>query len=125
MNSNNNKASILIDFKTYFPYKFCISDWSKDETYPNGFRYKILSVQNAEQDLFEFVLILEEPNQYKTEMERLKISKKKAIDRTMKIFTNGLKEEHGITFEMLNLSNIKNEYDFDKKVKECGWYEWN
>jgi len=117
------EALISLDFSKSFPYKYWISTWAKDESYPKGFRYKLLTVHNEHEDMIEMVLVLEEPGGLKNEMERMKVSPS-AADRTCAIFTDGLAETHGIQFEELDMAGLRSEEEFEKRVTEAGWYKW-
>jgi hypothetical protein len=73
--------------------------------------------------MIHMVLVLEEPGGIKTEMESLQMSPS-AADRTCAIFTDGLRDEHGITFGELDLSEVRSADEFEQKVTKAGWYEW-
>ncbi len=122
-NKDIPEALVSMDFSQTFPHKYWISTWSKDESFPKGFRYKILTVHDEQEDMIEIVLALEEPGGLKNEMERMNVSPS-AADRTCAIFTDGLAEEHGIQFEELDLSEVRSEEEFERRVTEAGWYEW-
>ena len=111
---------VTIDFRTRFPHKYWVSSWSKDEQYPQGFRYKLLSVRPEPDGLIELVVVLEEASGTKSEMTRLDVSPS-ALDRTAATFTEGLSEEHGIDFSELDLSKVCSEREFERRVKEAGW----
>jgi hypothetical protein len=91
-------AFLRFDFESWYPYKFWVSSWSSDESYPEGFRYKILSGVNSETNAVKLVLLLEEANGDKTEMKRLEADLKKA-DGVAKIFVDGLSESYELDFE--------------------------
>jgi hypothetical protein len=113
-------AIVTIDFRTRFPHKYWVSSWSKDEQYPQGFRYKLLSVRPEPDGLIELVVVLEEASGAKTEMKRLDVSPS-ALDRTAATFTEGLGEEYDIEFTELDLTKVRTEREFERRVKEAGW----
>lgn len=113
-------AIVTIDFRTRFPHKHWVSSWSKDEQYPQGFRYKLLSVRPEPGGLIELVVVLEDASGAKTEMSRLDVSPF-ALDRTAATFTEGLGEEYDIDFTELDLTMVRSEPEFERRVKEAGW----
>ncbi len=117
------EALVSVDFNATFPHKYWISDWSKDQSYPKGFRYKLLTVHHEEDDMIEMVVVLEQPGGLKDEMERMKISSSAAA-RTCAIFVDGLAKEYGIEFEELDLSAVRSAQDFERSITDAGWYEW-
>ena len=113
-------ALVTIDFRTRFPHKYWVSSWSKDDQYPQGFRYKLLSVRPEPDGLIELVVVLEDASGAKTEMSRLDVSPS-ALDRTAATFTDGLGEEYDIDFTELDLTMVRSEREFERRVKEAGW----
>jgi hypothetical protein len=73
-------AFVSLDFKSWYPYKFWVSSWGADESYPDGFRYKVLSSYNPEAEVVDLVLLLEEKNGDKTEMKHVEANLDKADD---------------------------------------------
>ncbi len=43
-NGMDEGAYVSLDFKSQYPYKFWVSSWGEDESYPDGFHYKLLFV---------------------------------------------------------------------------------
>ena len=121
--SESISGVVVVDFASHFPHKFWISTWAKDEQYPEGFRYKLLSVRPATEGLIEFVVLLEQSSGEKSEMTRLDISPS-AFDRTANTFISGLAEEYEIEFEELDCSKIETEHQFCNVVRAAGWQEW-
>jgi hypothetical protein len=114
-------AFVSIDFRKRFPHKYWVSSWSKDEQYPRGFRYKLLSVRPEPDGLIELVVVLEEASGAKSELKRLDVSPS-ALDRTAATFTDGLSEEYKIDFTELDLTKVRSESEFERCVKEAGWH---
>ena len=113
---------VTIDFQDNFPHKFWISNWSRDESYPNGFRYKILSVRNRQTDYIEFLVVLEERSGYKTEMHHADV-RSQAFPRISEIFVEGLRDEHNLDFQEQDFSETKTSEEFDVAIKAFGWKE--
>lgn len=111
-----------LDFVTRYPHKYWISDWTKDEAYPDGFRYKLLSVRPEPEEFIELLLVLEQPGGLKTVMEHLDVSPSR-FDRTAQTFVEGLTEAYGLGFELLDLSATRTFEDFERVVTQAGWYE--
>src|SRR5262249_38634811 len=93
-NTHAPEAIVTLDFEARFPHRFWISTWANGEHYPNGYRYKLLSMRPEPEGLIEFVVVLEERGGTKTEMKRLELSPS-AFDRAAAIFVEGLSEEYG------------------------------
>jgi hypothetical protein len=121
--SDSNVGIVVFDFVTRFPHKFWVSSWAKDDQYPDGFRYKLISVRPEPDGLIELLVLLEEKSGDKTEMTSLEVSPS-ALDRTANTFTEGLAEEYALEFEELDLSNTRSEQQFHAKVVEAGWHHW-
>jgi hypothetical protein len=111
---------IKIDFARYFPHKFWISNWEADAIYPDGFRYKLLSVRDEKQHSAELVLLLEQRDGAKEEMHRVQV-KLHALEGYARVFWEGLEEEHGIEFEEQDFSAVRTVEEFDQAVTEYGW----
>jgi hypothetical protein len=118
-----NEAILTFDFVHIFPYKFWISAWSKDQNFPSGFRYKLLSSCNISTRLFELVIVLEKQRGNKKIMKHLEVSET-AIDRTCAIFVDGLSEAYDLDFEAIDLSNVSTSESFERVVRTHGWTEW-
>jgi len=112
-------AFISLDFKSWYPYKLWVSFWSADESYPDGFRYKLLSSYNPETETVDLVLLLEEKNGEKTEMKHLEASIEKA-DGVARVFVNGLSESYELVFEEQDYSKAKTAEDFERLFLEYG-----
>jgi hypothetical protein len=120
---HTSEAVTTIDFVTRYPHKYWISDSAKDGTYPEGFRYKVLSVHPEPEGLIELVLALEQPGGHKTVMKHMDVSPS-AFDRTVQIFVEGLAEEYGLDFESLDLSAIRTFDEYERVVTQAGWHEF-
>src|SRR5262245_38724075 len=106
------QALISIDFRDTFPHKFWISTWSKDDSYPMGFRYKLLSVRDNRSDYIELIIVLEEPGGYKTEMKRIDV-KISTFDDVAWGFVRGFEETYGIEFQAQDFSEVKTKEEYD------------
>ena len=116
-------ALTTLDFVTHYPHKYWISNWAKDDAYPAGFRYKLLSVRPEPDDLIELMLVLEQPGGQKMVMKHLDVSPS-AFDRTAQTFVEGLSEAYGLDFELLDLSSVRTSEEFERVVSEAGWHEF-
>ena len=119
---HTSETLTTLDFVRRFPHKYLISNWAKDDTYPDGFRYKLLSVRPEPDDFIELLLVLEQPGGEKTVMKHLDVAPS-AFDRTAQTFVEGLTEAYGLDFEQLDLSAIRASEEFDRVVTEAGWHE--
>jgi hypothetical protein len=121
--NNTSEPLTTLDFVTRYPHKYWISNWAKDDAYPAGFRYKLLSVRAEPDDLIELMLVLEQPGGQKTVMKHLDVLPS-AFDRTAQTFVEGLAEAYGLDFELLDLSSVRASEEFERVVSEAGWHEF-
>ena len=118
--SSGQPGIVKLDFARYFPHKFWISDWSEDDEYPEGFRYKVLGVRDEEEQAVELVLLLEERNGSKQEVHRALV-KVAAADGYARVFVDGLEEEHGLDFEEQDFTAVRTAEEFDRAAAAYGW----
>lgn len=111
---------IRIDFARHFPHKFWISDWSEDESYPDGFRYKLLGVRDEREQVVELVLLLEERSGEKQEMHRAQ-AKLAAADGYARVFVNGLAKKFALDFEEQDFTAVRTPEEFERGVAAYGW----
>lgn len=111
---------VKIDFARHFPHKFWISEWSEDDSYPNGFRYKLLGVRDEAKQLVELVLLIEEKSGDKEEMHRAQV-KLGSADGYARIFIDGLEKEHGLEFEEQDFTAVRTAEAFEQAVAGYGW----
>jgi hypothetical protein len=113
-------AFVNFDFSRWFPHAFWVSEWKEDQSYPDGYRYKVLSVRDVVDDRAEVVVVLEERNGNKTEMARV-AGPLTGVRGMATHFTDGLGRRFGLIFEEQDFSAIRDEDEFYVKAKECGW----
>ena len=113
---------LSFDFDTRFPHRFWISDWTSDASYPDGFRYKLLSGRDTASDDIEFLIVVEAVNGAKTILKHYDVTAS-AFDRTARTFVEGLAEEHRLDFRLLDLSEVRTPEEFERRVTEAGWRE--
>ena len=119
-NSSEQAGFIKIDFARHFPHKFWVSNWSEDDTYPDGFRYKLLGVRDEIVEVVELVVLLEETNGDKEEMHRAQVEIA-AADGYASVFLDGLAEAHHLDFEEQDFTAVRTFEEFDKLVTSYGW----
>lgn len=118
------EAFVTFDFASLFPHRFWVSNWSKDEEYPGGFRYKLLSVRDEKKDKIILVTVLEELDGCKTEMGRMVASPVSAFDPLIKEHVADMEKTFGIKFEESHLSYVRTEEEFDEVSHDEGWRDW-
>ena len=111
---------IKLDFVRFYPHKFWISDWAEDETYPDGFRYKVLSARDENASTVEIVLLLQARDGTKEEMHRAAVNLA-AVDRYTRVFVEGLQSQYGIEFEEQDFSKVRSAEEFEQSVAAYGW----
>jgi len=117
------QALISFDFRDTFPHKFWISTWSKDDSYPMGFRYKLLSVRDNRSDYIELVVALEEHGGYKTEMKRMDV-KISSFDDVAWGFVRGFEKTYGIEFQAQDFSEVKTKEEYDDLSDKMTSHPW-
>ena len=113
-------ALITLDFVRRFPHRFWISQWTSDEHYPDGYRYKVLSARTEPEGPIELVVVLEERSGDKTELKRIDVSRD-AFDRTAEIFLSGLEETYDLDFEEVDCTAVRHAEQFERMVAAAGW----
>jgi len=111
---------VRFDFLTLFPHRFWISNWASDEEYLSGYRYKVLSVRQEPEGLIELVVLIENSSGAKKEMTRLKVSAS-LLDRSGQKLVDQIAGLHGLDFEMIDLSDVRTEDEFVRRVDQAGW----
>ena len=116
------ESAAAIDFETWFPHKAWLSSWSKDELYPQGFRYKLLAMRPEPRGLLEMMLVLEDGAGSHKEEARVHVTAH-AVDARATTFTEDLGNHYGITFKTFDLSQVRTEDELLDRLKAVGWYE--
>ena len=110
-----------LDFERVFPHKFWISTWARDESYPKGFRYKLLSARHEPGGPIELVILLEEPDGSKTEVKRYDVDREE-LDQVARTFTEGFTESYSVQFELHDFSSITEPGEFERAAEQAGWH---
>jgi hypothetical protein len=116
----NEGGLLTLDFIRTYPHKMWISDWSSDEQYPEGFRYKILSARIVPDNVFELLIVIQQRNGEKEILKNLEVDES-AFDRVSSVFVNGLRDEYSLDFEAQNFTTCRRMADFDAKSVQYGW----
>jgi hypothetical protein len=120
----SGQAYITVNFAETFPYYFWISTWQKDEFYPDGFRYKMLSSWRPASNEFEAVLLCEARNGDKSEMKSYAGPVGDAALSQLRRLLSGMEETFGIEFEEQDLSAIRDPAAFEAAVCSLGWNDY-
>jgi hypothetical protein len=121
--TETQEAFLSFDFARTFPHKFWTSNWKTDSTYPEGFRYKVLSARQEPAKIGELVVVLEERRGTESEMIRM-TNPLADFDELAAAFVGGLASEHGLDFELVDCSNVHDLTEFHRRVKAAGWHDW-
>jgi hypothetical protein len=54
-----DNAFLTFDFRRIFPHKAWIS-WAADDTYPAGFRYKLIAARHEDEESIELLIVLQQ-----------------------------------------------------------------
>ena len=123
MPEDEQDAIVSIDFSRTFPHKYWISNWSSDESYPQGFRYKLMSIRMEPENKVQFVILLQEKNGDKHEFSRTTYSSLDFFERASLSMVNGLESEFQIDFELQDFSKIRTEHEFAELAAQFGWLD--
>jgi hypothetical protein len=108
-----------LDFERTFPHVFWTSSWCTDDEYPNGFRYNVLSIRIEPAGHFEVVLLHETREGGKTEMKHWSLPAA-SFGASAEII-GMLEEEFGVTFERVDMSQVRTCEEFEARAKQMGW----
>jgi hypothetical protein len=118
--ASTGEAFVSIDFDIWFPHKFWVSDWVADDAYPDGFRYKILSVRNEKESYVNLVLIMQQRNGEKIERTNIDINLS-GFDGYVNSFIPGLEETFGIDFQEFDMTAIRDDTAYEEFCHQNGW----
>jgi hypothetical protein len=108
-----------LDFVRTFPHLFWTSGWGHDQEFPNGFRYKVLSVREEPSGDFQIALIRELRDGTKEEMQRFSAPHDKfaASEDLIRM----LEQDLAIKFDRVDLSAVRTFEEFQAKSRAIGW----
>jgi hypothetical protein len=113
-------AFVSFDFEHIYPYKFWVSQWMEDEAYPQGFRYKILSVRDQRAQRFELVILLEERGGSKSEMARVS-GPMGGVENVAADSRQFLEKRFGLDFDEQDYTAARTLEEFDALTVKHGW----
>jgi hypothetical protein len=119
-NSDIGPALTNYDFERFFPHKSWVSAWAKDETYPAGYCYKILSVRDEVDGHVELVLIRAYRDGTKDELHRARV-RVAVADDAAGVFSRGLAQKFGLTFEEQDYRAARSLEQFHVLTQKYGW----
>jgi hypothetical protein len=110
---------VYFDFKHTYPHVLWSSGWGQDSEFPEGFRYKVFSVRLEPSGEFDVVLIQELKDGSKKEMLRWSVPSDK-VDPSADVIQK-LEEQFGVTFERVDMSNVRTCEEFEARARQVGW----
>lgn len=122
MTNQDAGALVSFDFIQSFPHKTWISTWSSDESYPGGFRYKLISARHENLAEVELIVLLQQRNGEKEVLKHLDIALS-SFESIANTFLEGLAEEHGLAFEVQDFSACRTSESFEGLAKQFGWVD--
>jgi hypothetical protein len=111
---------VVFDFEDTLPYKFWVSTWGSDASFPDGYCYKLLSVRDVKQGLVQFVLLREEREDAKSEQMRHTIKAAKA-DEAAAHLIGGLSRKFAISFQEQDFSKVRTFEEYQALAVSYGW----
>lgn len=110
---------VNVDFTNTFPHVFWTSGWAHDEEFPDGFRYKVLSIRHASKGDFEVVVLREIQSGEKLELQRWAVPPDEfnASDELIRM----LEDAFAVKFERVDLSTVTTFEAFEAHSRQLGW----
>lgn len=118
--SDDNTPLVQFDFEDVFPFKFWVSNWQRDGSHPDGFRYKLLSVRHRSEEIIELVLAREEADGTKTEVMRHPIDESIAHEASADLLKR-VREQYSLDFEEQDYSACRTLDEFHSATERFGW----
>ena len=110
----------VVDFVDVYPHLIWVSTEGRDAEYPQGFRYKLVSVRREVSQAVEFVLIREVTGGTKVVAIHATGPASK-FEETTKGVLERLGAKLGISFERYDLRDVRSFEQFRAKVSAFGW----
>ena len=110
----------LIDFREVFPYLAWLSTEGHSDKYPDGFRYKLLSVRTADAKTVEFALIRVLHDG--TEMVALHArGPLEPFGESATALVRDFSRRTGVEFRRIDLTDVRDPETFRAKAADLGW----
>jgi hypothetical protein len=119
-NADLGPGVINFDYERWFPHIFWVSQWTSDDSIPDGYCYKLLSVRDESAGRVELVVLLTERNGDKNEMHRFSIPTEQARSAA-RDWAAGLTKRFGLDFEEQDYSAIRTREDLNAATRKFGW----
>ena len=110
----------VIDFQRYFPHLTAVSEEKAVKEFPDGVQYKFLTVRDEVDKVIVLALTRKEG---KDRLSRVFLARGpiEGSEDTLKRTVANFSEKIGLTFEIIDLREIRRIEDFEAKAKELGW----
>jgi hypothetical protein len=119
-NADLGPGVVNFDYDRWFPHIFWVSQWASDDSYPNGYCYKLLSARDELSGCVEFAVILAERNGDKQELTRFSIPLAEARGAAQ-LWIDGLSKRFNLNFEEQDYSSIRTREAFNAQTQKYGW----
>lgn len=119
-NAELGPGAVNFDYERWFPHIFWISQWTSDDSYPDGYRYKLFSVRDESAGRVEVAVLLTERSGDKLEMHRFSIPNDQARSAAGE-WAAGLAKKFGLDFEEQDYSAIRTRDDFNAATQKYLW----
>lgn len=122
MTNHDADALVSFDFVHSFPHKTWVSTWSSDESYPSGFRYKLISARHENLAEVELIVLLQQRNGEKEVLKHLDIALS-SFEPIASTLLEGLAEEYDLDFEAQDFSACRTSESFEVLAEQFGWVD--
>ena len=116
--SNSMRGYADLDFRSRFPHKLWVSDWSSSE--PSGFRVKVRAVREATPDQIEVAVVLEERCGLISEVSSMHYPLSTA-DHAARAIVDRYALGHHLEFREVDFSSILTLDEFVGLVEHAEW----
>jgi hypothetical protein len=118
--TDGTAALLSYDFEKVFPHKTWVSTWASDASYPEGFRYKVMSAHHVVEKSVELLILRQRRDGSKDVLKHYDVDPS-AFDRVAATFVEGLAEQHGISFEEQDFRGCRSAEQFENIAANFGW----
>lgn len=119
MNYASAQSLINFDFEAKVPHLFWVSSWSRDDRFPVGFRYRIMSVRSPAMRQIDLVIVVEKSNGHSLEVMRSTVPEG-GFEWVAQKLVDALGEKLALSFERQDFTTVRSSEDFNRLIDDGG-----